>query len=106
MSLEVVRGKPSNEPYERLVEALREVITLIVDERMAEKVGAVVEAEVARIQPPRRWATVAQAASFLGIGQAAVRARIKRGQLEARTLDGRIYIDMEAHDRRLDELLP
>jgi len=103
----MVRGKGEQpDAYEQLVEALKRVIVMIVDERVAEQVGPVVEAEVARVQTPRRWATVAQAAEQLGIGQAAVRQRIKRAQLEARTLDGRIYIDMEAHARRLDELLP
>lgn len=105
MSLEVVR-RSQEDPYEALVAALKRVIIQIVDERMEAQAEALVQRELARVQPPRRWGTVAQASAHLGISQEAVRARIKRGHLDSRRLDGRIYVDMESFERRLDELLP
>jgi excisionase family DNA binding protein len=51
---------------------------------------------VRRAELEWRWRTTAEAAQLLGISAAAVRQRVRRGQLHAYKLDGRLYID--AHD--------
>jgi DNA-directed RNA polymerase specialized sigma24 family protein len=85
-----------------LDESLRELIQPIVDEAVERKLRE----EIQRLQPPHRWLTIVQAAERFGIQEAAVRQRIRRGQLASRMLDGRRYVDIEEHDRRLDEQLP
>lgn len=89
-----------------LDEELRELIREVVREELADQAEAAVRAEIMRLEKPRRWLTVAQAAERLGLSQGGVRQRIKRGQLDSRMLDGRRYVDMEALQRRLSALLP
>lgn len=89
-----------------LDEELRDLVREVVREEIAEQAEAAVLREIARLQGPRRWLTVAQAADRFGISQPAIRQRIARGQLESRKLDGRIYVDIEAYQRRLAGLLP
>jgi predicted transcriptional regulator len=85
---------------------IRELVREVVREEIETRVEAAVRSEITRLQAPRRWATVSQTAVLLGIGEAAVRQRIRRGQLDSRVLDGRRYVDLEAHRDRLDSLLP
>jgi hypothetical protein len=65
-------------------------------------VKKMVEEEVERAKLQRRWVSVVQAAAVLGLSPAAVRSRIARGHIPAKRVDGRVWIDLEELDRRLD----
>lgn len=47
----------------------------------------------------RRFVTVAEAATLLGLTERAVRSHVQRGRLAARRLGTRILIDMDGLDR-------
>lgn len=85
-------------------EALLELLTPTIRAIVREEVAAAVRAEVERLAPRQRWLSVEQAAHALGISEPALRQRIRRGQAPAKRLDGRLYVDMDEHDRRLDAL--
>ena len=61
-------------------------------------VSQIVREEVARAEHEWRWRTPAQAGELLGISAAAVRQRVVRGQLPARRLEGRVYLDFNDLD--------
>jgi hypothetical protein len=75
-----------------LIEVLRPVVKRMVRE------------EVERAGMRWRWQSVRQAAETLDMSEAAIRKRAQRGQIPARKLDGRLYVDMEALDRQLARL--
>ena len=52
-----------------------------------------------RLQPPKRWLTLAEAAERLGCSPDAVRMRVKRGRLEHRYQGRRLYVSADAVDR-------
>jgi excisionase family DNA binding protein len=64
-------------------------------------VRRVVREEMRRAELEWRWRTTPQAAALLGISDAAVRQRVRRKQLPAYRLDGRVYFDA----RELDALI-
>jgi hypothetical protein len=55
-----------------------------------------VREELRRAEYQWQWRTPAQAGELLGISAAAIRQRVVRGQLSARKLEGRLYLDI--HD--------
>jgi hypothetical protein len=57
-------------------------------------VRRLVREEVRRADLTWRWRTPAEAGELLGISAAAVRQRVVRGQLPARRLEGRLYLDI------------
>lgn len=85
-------------------EALIDLLRPLVRDLVREELPAIVRAEVEQLTPSRRWLSVAQAARALDVTEPALRQRIRRGQIAAKRLDGRLYVDMEEHDRRLDAL--
>jgi hypothetical protein len=54
--------------------------------------------EVRRVEHEWKWRTPDQAGELLGISAAAVRQRVVRGQLPARRLEGRVYLDINDLD--------
>jgi Helix-turn-helix domain len=73
---------------EPLGAALEDVLTLLA--------RRLVQQELRRAERQWRWLTPEQAGELLGISAAAVRQRVLRGQLRARRLEGRLYLDI--HD--------
>jgi hypothetical protein len=65
-------------------------------------VEALIRDEVRRAGLEWRWATAERAGELLGISAAAVRQRVLRGQLPARRLDGRVYLDVRELDATID----
>jgi hypothetical protein len=63
-----------------------------------------VREEVERAKLRWRWASVARAAELLDVTPNALYIRISKGQLPTRKLEGKVYVDMEALDRRLGRL--
>jgi len=61
-----------------------------------------VRREVERAKLQWRWQPVARAAELLGISEHAVRQRVLRGQLVGKKEHGRVYVDMEALDNRIE----
>jgi hypothetical protein len=57
--------------------------------------------EVVRAEVEWRWRTAEQAGELLGVSGAAVRQRVRRGQLPGHRFDGRVYLDV----RDLDNLI-
>ena len=51
----------------------------------------------------RRWLTVAECASYLGISETAVRRRIARGRIPIRKQGRSVLVDRERLDRGLEE---
>jgi len=75
-----------------LIELLRPLVREIVRE------------EVERARFAWRWQPAYRAAELLGISEDAVRRRVRRGQLPGRTVERRVYVDMEALDHQLDQV--
>jgi excisionase family DNA binding protein len=50
----------------------------------------------------RRWLTVAECASYLGVSETAVRRRIGRGRIRTVRQGRSVLVDREALDRELD----
>jgi hypothetical protein len=73
-----------------LAAALSEALELLI--------RRLVQEEVRRAEHEWRWLTPEQAGELLGISPAAVRQRVVRGQLPAKKLEGRVYLDI--HDSR------
>ena len=61
-------------------------------------VRRLVREEVRRAEYEWRWRTPAEAGELLGISAAAIRQRVVRGQLPARKLEGRLYLDVNDLD--------
>lgn len=91
MSLQVIKGGQKDDPYERLVDALREVIVQIVEEHERERPR----------QPLWRWLTTKQASELLGISPHRVAARVRQGTLPGRTYQGRTYVDREELEKTI-----
>ena len=77
-------------------ESLTELITPLV--------RAIVREEVERAKLQLRWVPVKKAAEHFGITEAALRQRVKSGAVPGKTVDGRVYVDLLAHDDRLSRL--
>lgn len=67
-------------------------------------VHEIVREEVERARLEWRWQPAARAAELLGISEEAVRRRVARGQLPGKTVERRVYVNMEELDRRLGRL--
>lgn len=67
-------------------------------------VRAAVREEVENVKSHFRWASVRTAATLLDLSEQAVRMRVWRGQIPARKLDGKLYIDLRALDHQLEAL--
>jgi DNA-directed RNA polymerase specialized sigma24 family protein len=63
----------------------------------------IVREELTRVEMTWRWLTAEQAGELLGISAAAVRQRVQRGQLRARKLEGRVYLDVRDLDCAIRE---
>jgi excisionase family DNA binding protein len=50
----------------------------------------------------RRWLTVRETATYLGVTERAVRARIGRGRIRTRRQGRSVLVDREALDREID----
>jgi excisionase family DNA binding protein len=74
---------------------LRHEIELLVDARIREALR--------RRETSKRWLTVAETAAYLGISEAAVRARIKRKRIPVRHSGRSLVIDRVALDRLIEE---
>jgi hypothetical protein len=77
---------------------MNELLASAVAEAMEPLVREVVREEVRRAEHKWRWRTPAQAGELLGISASAVRQRVLRGQLPARKLEGRLYLDIRDLD--------
>jgi len=75
-----------------LIELLRPMVKRMIAE------------EVAKHEQGWRWQSVKQAAKTLDMSEAAVRKRAWKGQIPARKLDGRLYVDMQALDQQIARL--
>ena len=63
-----------------------------------------VREEVKRAKLGLRWVPVKKAAEELGITENALRQRVLAGTVPGKKVDGRVYVDMLAHDERLTRL--
>jgi hypothetical protein len=75
-----------------------EALAAALAETLESLVRRVVREETRRHEHEWRWRTPAQAGELLGISAAAVRQRVVRGQLPARRLEGRVYLDINNLD--------
>jgi hypothetical protein len=64
-------------------------------------VHRIVREEVRRKELEWRWRTPVQAGEMLGISAAAVRQRVARGQLVAKRLEGRLYLNVNDLDHAI-----
>ena len=78
--------------------ALDEPIDAALAEALEHLLRRLVREEVRRAAHEWRWRTPEQAGELLGISAAAVRQRVVRGQLPARRLEGRVYLDINDLD--------
>ena len=91
-SCEAVHDEASTEVSD-LQDALLEAIRPMIAAAVAE--------EVKRAKLEWKWVPVKRAAELLDLSEHAVHIRCSKGQLPCRKLDGRLFVDMEAVDRRL-----
>jgi hypothetical protein len=77
---------------------MTESLAAVVEEALETIVRRLVREEVQRADLTWRWRTPEQAGELLGISGAAVRQRVARGQLAARKLEGRLYLDVRDLD--------
>lgn len=77
---------------EALIELLRPLVKQLVHD------------EVERARMEWRWQPAARVAELLGISEDAVRHRVRKGQLPGKTVDRRVYVDMQELDRQLGEV--
>lgn len=77
---------------------MSEPLTTALGDVLEPLVRRLVREEVRRAGHEWRWRTPAQAGELLGISAAAVRQRVVRGQLPARRLEGRLYLDVNDLD--------
>lgn len=75
-----------------LTEALEPLLRRLVDEA------------IERRADEWRWLSAKQAGELLDMSPAAVRQRVQRGQFPGRNVSGRVYVDMRALDREIDQL--
>jgi hypothetical protein len=61
-----------------------------------------VREELARARLEWRWRTPEEAGELLGISAAAIRQRVARGHLQARKLEGRLYLDIKDLDSEIE----
>jgi helix-turn-helix protein len=80
---------------EAAIEALAEALEPLVRRIVREEVRRQVAADLAR------WLTVPQAAARIGIGESAVRDRIRRGLLAGRKWEGRWYVASADIDEKI-----
>lgn len=93
-----VRLVDGNDPRARLeqllappvVDALMEFVDAIVELRLAERDAAA---------STRTWLTLEEAGEQLGCSADAVRMRVKRGRLEAKTQGRRVYVSAASVER-------
>ncbi len=78
--------------------ATNEPIVEAIAQALEPLVRRIVREEVRRAAHDWRWRSPAQAGELLGISAAAVRQRVVRGQLPARKLEGRLYLDINDLD--------
>jgi len=71
---------------------------------LAPLVREIVKEELERAQLAQRWLPVGQAAEKLGMSDRAVYMRVRRGQLPAKKMGRRLFIDMAAVEHQLDVL--
>jgi hypothetical protein len=80
----------------------------VIDEALLELlrplVREIVRDEVNRAKLGLRWVPVKKAAEEFGISEAAMRQRVKSGAVPGKKVDGRVYVDMLAHDERIGRL--
>ena len=72
-------------------------------EELRRFVRAEIEAALRVRRDERRWLTVREAASYLGVSERAVRARIERGRIPTRRQGRSVLIDREALDRGIEK---
>jgi hypothetical protein len=91
-----MHGIPHKGEANVLDEALLELLRPLVRDLVRE--------EVERAKLGLRWVPVKKAAEQLGLSEAALRQRVKAGTVPGKNVEGRVYVDMLEHDRRIDRL--
>ena len=72
-----------------------DAIEQLVEERVREELAA----RDSRIAAERTWLTLEEAGEQLGVSADAVRMRVKRGRLEAKTQGRRVYVSAASVER-------
>ena len=85
------------------VEAMIGSLTPEALDELRRFVRAEIEAALRVHRDERRWLTVREAASYLGVSERAVRARIERGRIPTRRQGRSVLIDREALDRGIEK---
>jgi excisionase family DNA binding protein len=80
----------SPEAIERAEGVLVDLIRAIVRDELAKVVSAT------RGESPRKWLTVAEAATRLGCSRDAIRMRVRRGRLEAKRQGRTVYVSSDS----------
>lgn len=83
---------------ERLLAALSPEVVAAIDELVAERVRAEIAAYEQEANG-RTWLTLDEAGERLGCSADAVRMRVKRGRLEAKTQGRRVYVSASSVER-------
>jgi hypothetical protein len=86
-----------NEGSDLLGLVLSPELLAALDAHVRALVAEAVREELDR-QPPRRWLSLADAAEARGTTQVALRARIRRGTVEARREGRRLYVRCDPDD--------
>ncbi len=82
---------------DRLLAALSPEVVAAIDELVAERVRAELEAH--ELTSGRTWLTLDEAGERLGCTADAVRMRVKRGRLDAKTQGRRVYVSASSVER-------